>query len=165
MSLIIIRGNSGSGKSSIAKRLRSIFSKEKTALVEQGYLRRHVLGETGKGGDDNVDLIELVVRFSLNNNYLTILEGIMATEYYGEMIKRLSDIDSKNTHIFYLDISLDETLKRHITKPNSHEFGETELREWYREKDLLGLENEIVINEDLTLDESVKFILNKVKNK
>jgi len=108
MSLIIIRGNSGSGKSSIAKQLRKEFSPEKTSLIEQDYFRRHVLGEIGKDGGDNVDLLELVVKFSLKNNYVTILEGIMSSDHYCEMIKRLKEISPENTHVFYMEVSLDE---------------------------------------------------------
>lgn len=120
--LIIIRGNSGSGKSSIAKQLRQELSDNKTALIEQDYLRRHVLGEKGGGGNDNTELIELSARYALGKGYLTIVEGILATEYYGDMLKGLISISPKDAYVFYLDVSLEETIKWHATKPNCEEF-------------------------------------------
>ena len=161
--LIIIRGNSGSGKSSIAKELRVKLPDSKIAIIGQDYLRRNILGEIGRGGDDNVELIELTAKFALQKNYITILEGIMPTEYYGAMLKRLQGIHSHDTHIFYLDIPLEETLKRHQTKSDCNEFGEEQMREWYKQRDLLNFENEKTINEYSSLEESVEFIINSVK--
>lgn len=156
--LIIIRGNSGSGKSTVAKRIRQEFKHHKTALIEQDNFRRHILGEIGRGGDDTIALIELVTRFALDNNYLTIVEGILSSQYYGEMLKRLVAINPKKTHVFYMDISLEETLRRHETKPNRNDFGEAEMRKWYQEKDLLGVNQEVVIREDVSLDKTVDLI-------
>ncbi len=160
--LIIIRGNSGSGKSTIAEKIRENLTEKKVALVGQDNLRRHVMGEIGKGGDDNVELIEITVRFALEKGYVVVLEGILNTKYYGEMIKRLWTINPKQTHIYYLDISIEETLERHKTKPNCNEFGEEEMREWYRDKDLLGFEGEISINEESSLEESVGRVLQDI---
>lgn len=80
------------------------------------------------------------------------------------MIKKLIEIDPKNTYLFYLDVSLNETINRHTTKPNKDEFGEKELREWCRERDTLGFDGEIIIDENFSLEDSVKFILDKIKN-
>ncbi len=158
--LIIIRGNSGSGKSTIAKAVRERIN-EKTALVEQDYLRRSVLGVTGKSGDDIIMLIDQVVRFSLDRGYVTILEGILPKEYYGEMLLRLVNYADKS-YVFYLDIPIEETLVRHQTKPNSHEFGETEIRDWFRDKDYLGIENEVIIDSSSTIQNSVETTLSNL---
>ena len=48
------------------------------------------------------------------------------------------------TYVYYFNISLDETLRRHETKPNFHEFGETRMREWYIENDTLDLAHEML---------------------
>lgn len=45
--LIIIRGNSASGKSTIAKQLQAELG-ENTLLLSQDYLRREMLGTKGK---------------------------------------------------------------------------------------------------------------------
>lgn len=160
--LIVLRGNSGSGKSTTAKLVREIAlesgSKYKIALVEQDYLRRIVLKEKESEGTDNIDIIFQTVSFCLERNYAVILEGILYSERYKEMISKLSAL-STNTFYYYFDISLAETLKRHAFKPNVHEFGEKEMTEWYRPHDVLGLENEIVIEEHASQQEIIDVIL------
>ena len=163
--LIIIRGQSGSGKSTLAKELRKRLTDYKTALLEQDYLRRHVLGELGGGEDgqiDNIELMRTAAEFCLKNNYITIIEGIMHEEYYGEMLSALADKPLVNSRVFYLDIPFEETLKRHATKPNNDAFGENQMKRWYREKDYLNIRNEVIITSESTLNESIELILNTI---
>jgi hypothetical protein len=46
---------------------------------------------------------------------------------------------------YYLNIPFEETLLRHASKPQAAEYGEAEMRNWYRERDLLpgGIEHVI----------------------
>ncbi|MFF5964772.1 hypothetical protein ACFY64_13740 [Streptomyces collinus] len=53
----------------------------------------------------------------------------------------------------------DQTLLRQATKPVANEFGEAELRDWYRELDLLPGGIETVIGADSTLRETVDRIM------
>ncbi|MDD3415912.1 MAG: hypothetical protein PHY47_18225 [Lachnospiraceae bacterium] len=46
---------------------------------------------------------------------------------------------------YYFDLSFEETLKRHQTKTNCNDFGEKEMRRWWREKDFSDVLNEISI--------------------
>lgn len=156
--LIVIRGNSGSGKTSIAKGIKEKLPNRKVALIEQDYLRRKVLGEIGKGGNDNVGLIKLVTSFAVQNGYITILEGILNVPYYEEMLKEL-EVEFRDSHFFYLDIPFEETLRRHGTKDQRNDFGEDKMREWYREKDLLKRIKETIIDHKSSLEESINFIL------
>lgn len=158
--LIIIRGNSGSGKSTIAKKIRA-GSSSKTALIEQDYLRRTVLKDRDKLGADNVDLIFQTVQFCLSRGYHVVLEGILYTGHYLDMIKNLLKQHKRENYIYYLDIPLAETLKRHKTKPNAHEFGAKEMKSWYKDQDLTGLAGEIVLGSDLSEDEIVQRILSE----
>lgn len=158
--LIIIRGNSGSGKSSLAKALRERMD-SRTALIEQDYLRRTILGEMGKGGDDNIELIKQTAIFSLNKGYNVILEGIMHREYYEKMLRELLDSYRDNLVVFY-DIPLEETFKRHVTKHNAHEFGEKELKEWFREGESLGVDGEIIITEEQSLNDATNRVLSSL---
>jgi adenylylsulfate kinase-like enzyme len=157
--LIIIRGNSGSGKSSIAKalRLKMVEAGVKVALVEQDYIRRTMLKEKDMSDGDNIDLIEQVVMFSLNRGYSVVLEGILYFPNYGKMLKRLFD-SCGSCHVYYLDVPFDETLRRHATKPNAHEFGEAELRKWWHESDLTHFPGEQLIPAGYCLEESVQFL-------
>ncbi len=154
--LIVIRGNSGVGKSTIAKKLRNP-SDRKIAIVEQDYLRRSILGEKEKKDGDNIDLVFQTVSFALSRKYDVILEGILSFSRYGTILKNLRDTCPEN-YFYYLDISLEESFKRHATKPNSHEFGEEEMTQWYRPLDLLGFTNEVLIPETSLLDETVETI-------
>lgn len=76
--LIVIRGNSGSGKGTIAKKVRE-GSKRKIAIVEQDYLRRFILKEKedSKVLPNIIGLIEQTVIFSLMHGYDVILDGIL----------------------------------------------------------------------------------------
>lgn len=161
--LIFLRGNSGSGKSTVAKSLREQSkSGRKIAIVEQDYLRRLVLKEKERDNGDNIGLIRQTVEYALANDYDVILEGILYGPRYGLMIKSL--IKKADQHwLYYFDVSFKETLKRHNTKHNAHEFGEKEMREWYNENDRLGFENEITIPESHNLDDAVKQILSETK--
>lgn len=155
--LIIIRGNSGSGKSAVAKRIREAGS-GKIALIGQDYLRRTVLKEKETEGSNNHDLIEQTVLFCLSRGYHVILEGILYFPRYEAMLRRLIE-HCPNYYVYYLDISFPETLRRHATKPNAHEFGEKEMRGWYKPRDLTGFKGEKIIPESSSLDATVQTIL------
>jgi hypothetical protein len=66
------------------------------------------------------------------------------------------------TALFYMDISLEETLRRHATRPQFTQFGGEQMIEWYRERDLLACGSEIVIGEDVSLPEAVRRIVSGV---
>jgi thymidylate kinase len=164
--LILIRGNSGSGKSTVARLLRDKFLDngfEKVALVEQDHLRRIVLKEKDKKGGDNIGLIEQTVRYALSMGYITILEGILYSGHYAPMLKRLVD-SADSTKVYYFDIPLEETLRRHKTKPNSHEFGEKELRAWYSQRDYLHVKDEQIISEQLSCNDIVEKLFLEAKS-
>ena len=60
---------------------------------------------------------------------------------------------------FYLDVPWAETLRRHATKPQAAEYGESEMRGWYRERDLLPGGVEQIIPTGSSLDETVRQIM------
>lgn len=159
--LVVLRGNSGSGKSTAAKALRDK-SKSKVAIVEQDYIRRFILKEKENEGTDNITLIQQTVEFALDRGYNVILEGILYFPRYGEMLKKLVE-QCPNNYFYYFDVSFNETLKRHATKSNSHEFGEKEMREWYKPNQQTGFPSEKIIPESFSLDDAVKKILSETK--
>lgn len=158
--LIVIRGNSGSGKSSIAKELR-LRLPGKTALIGQDHFRRIVLKEKEKTNSDTSDLIAQTVDFALGRGYHVVLEGIFHLAIYQPMFERLVAAHTA-TRFYYLDVSFEETLRRHATKPNAHEYGEKEMREWFHEHDRTGFPGERVLPEDYYLEQSVQTILRDV---
>jgi hypothetical protein len=59
---------------------------------------------------------------------------------------------------YYLDIPFEETLRRHQHKTEAVKYGETEMRRWYRRRDLLhgGIERFIT---ESSLDDTVRAIM------
>ena len=152
--LVVIRGNSGSGKSSVARELRLRWGRG-VALVEQDYLRRIVLRERERPGGLAPALIAQTVRFALDHNYCVVLEGILYARLYREQLAQLQAAHRGRTSIYYLDVSLEETLRRHATRPQATQFTPEEMRGWYVPRDLLGFDGEQIIAETSSLEETV----------
>ena len=165
--LIIIRGNSGSGKTTVAKELRSRIGgglSGNTLLVQQDVLRRDMLRERDMLEKRSViKLIELVVEFGRRQGRIVILEGILATKKYGPMLHQLAS-QFDEAHVYYLDIPFDETLRRHATKPNAHEFGEKEMREWWNEKDYLHIDGEKLLDKSKSVEDITTQIIADIGN-
>jgi predicted kinase len=156
--LIVLRGNSASGKSSIAAEIRSRFGRG-VAIVGQDYLRRTVLKERDHPGGANIGLIDLVARYALDHSMHTIIDGILYAAHYGDMLAALRDDHRGTSHFYYMDVPFEETLRRHATKPQADEYGRAEMSMWYRERDFLPGGFERVIPAETTLDSAVCLIM------
>ena len=156
--LIVLRGPSGSGKSSAALAVREAFL-GKMALVQQDYLRRTLLKEKDVADGLNIQLIEDVTLFALNHSHSVIMEGIFDKGRYTKMFENILKVHPDNNYFFYFDVSLEETLKRHELKPNKDQFGEKELRSWYKPGDFLDIVKEDIIPESYTFQQTVEYIL------
>ena len=157
--LVIIRGNSGSGKSSIAREVRARYGHRGIGLIEQDYLRRVLLRELDRSGGIAPDLIETNARFVLDHGYHAIVEGILHTGRYAAMLQRLITAHAGRTSVYYLDVSFAETLRRHATRPQAAEFTPEQMAGWYAEHDVLGVPGERVIGEASPFEGTVEFIL------
>lgn len=157
--LIIIRGNSGSGKTTIAKWLQREMGYG-TMLISQDVVRREILRVKDTAGNPAIRLIGDMVKYGHSIGYDVIIEGILSTKKYGDM---LSDVMKQfdQTFVYYLDIPFEETLRRHKSKPNAHEFGEKELREWWHEKDVLSDDDQIITH-DMSEDEIITKIMSGI---
>lgn len=152
--LIILRGNSGSGKTSTAKLLQQELGPH-TMLVSQDVVRREMLRVKDTAGNPAIQLIYQLCRYGQSIGYTVILEGILSTKKYGSMLQKLvADFDG-NVQVYYFNIPFEETVRRHTTKPNAHEFGEAELRQWWKNQDRLGIKGEYDIDETLSQAEIV----------
>ncbi|MFF0226787.1 kinase [Streptomyces sp. NPDC004629] len=156
--LIVLRGNSASGKSSVAAGLRDRFGRG-LALVGQDNLRRVVLREHDRPGAANIGLIDLTARYALDAGYHVVVEGILYADHYGDMLARLRADHRGPTHGYYLHVPFAETLVRHATKPIADEVGEDQLRAWYRPLDLLPGAAETVVGADSCLAATVDRIM------
>lgn len=75
------------------------------------------------------------------------------------MLEALCRDHRGRTSCFYLDVSWEETLRRHETRPQRSRFDPDEMRQWYVRQDLLPDDRETVIDESATLDETVRTIV------
>ncbi|GAA1595212.1 hypothetical protein GCM10009804_59800 [Kribbella hippodromi] len=131
-----------------------------TANVGQDHLRRVILREHDVPGGDNIAFIRETVRYCVGIGYNVILEGILYEPHYGAMLRQLVDEHPGPTHVFYLDVPLEETLRRHEGR-NMSVSGD-KLREWYKPLDLLGVPGEITIAAGLGLAELTAYVLEQI---
>ncbi|SOD62539.1 Predicted kinase [Streptomyces zhaozhouensis] len=156
--LVVLRGNSASGKSTVAAEVRRRHGRG-MALVGQDNLRRVVLRERDVADGANIGLIDTVARYALEHGYHVVVEGILYAAHYGPMLEALRRDHRGRTHHYYLDVSFEETLRRHAGKPQAAEYGEAEMRDWYRPLDLLPSGVESVVPETSGFAATVERIL------
>jgi predicted kinase len=158
--LVILRGNSGSGKTSAAREVQRRYGRG-CALVEQDHLRRVVLHEHGGGRIPTVApaLIVSVVRAALEHGYHVVLEGILHTCQYGELLRELVAEQSGPTSVFWLEVSFSETVRRHNGRSEAIPVTAEQMRAWYCPLDLLGVQGEQIIGESSDLEQTVATIL------
>jgi predicted ABC-type ATPase len=157
-SLVVLRGNSGSGKSTVARVLRARRG-GCVAWVEQDYLRRVVLHEHDIPDGLNIGLISQTVRYALDHHCDVILEGILYAPRYSEMLRALSDDHLGQTLWYWVNVSFDETLRRHATRPQASDFGGDDMRRWYRERNPLEFVPETSVPQERTIAQTVQRIL------
>ena len=155
--LIILRGNSGCGKTSTARLLQRQLGYG-TMLVSQDVVRREILRVKDSENNPAIQLIYDLCMYGNNVGYTVILEGILSNKKYGAMLRQLLDDFQGEKLIYYFDVSFEETVRRHATKPNAHEFGESEMRQWWKDQDVLNVPGEQRIGEQLSQAEIVDLI-------
>jgi len=160
--LIVLRGNSGAGKSTVATGLREAYGRG-LAWVSQDLIRRIILKERDRPGAPNIGLIDQVARYSLDHGYHVVLDGIFYADRYELMLAALNRDHCGVSRFYYLDVSMDETLRRHATRPQAAEFGPDDMRQWHRPKDLLSSVSEQVIPETSTLQQTISTILRETQ--
>lgn len=161
--LVVLRGNSGSGKSTTARALRDRLGRG--AWVEQDYLRRILLREHDAAGGANIGLIDQTTRYALDHGYHVVLDGILDAGRYGAMLRGLHADHAGRSAFYYFDVPFDETVRRHATRPQRDAFGAEEMRGWYRERDLLGQVPETLVPAAATLAETVDRILADLRHR
>lgn len=160
--LIIIRGNSGSGKSTVSKKLQRKMGYQ-TMLIPQDIVRRDMLRVRDKADNPSIQLIYDLAMYGKKIGFDVVIEGIFVNERYGKTLRRLIDDFEGRSYVYYFDIPIEVTIQRHDTKPNAHEFGEEELRKWWVEKDYLNTSNEKMISASMTEDEIIEMFINDME--
>ena len=156
--LAVLRGNSGSGKSTTAQAIRNRVGRG-VAWIEQDYLRRILLREHDRPEAANIGLIDQTARYALDHGYHVVLEGIFYTKHYGEMLHELIADHVGPTQVYYFQLPFDETIRRHSTRPLAKVVDAETMRGWYQPGDLLGVPDEQIIKESSSLDETVDRVI------
>ncbi|MDF7637921.1 zeta toxin family protein [Lactobacillus sp. ESL0791] len=133
---VLIRGNSGSGKTVLATALQHHFGYKNCLLLHQDVIRRDVLHADDHAGTPAVSLLEDLVKYGQQHYQITILEGILRKDVYGEMLQQLIKRFDKTALIYYLDIPF--TIAAEHNQMKNEPFAEEKLRCWWREDDYLG---------------------------
>ena len=159
--LIILRGNSGSGKSSAARALQRRFGRG-TLMIPQDTVRREMLWVRDGGGTPAVPLLIDLLRYGHACSEVTILEGILDSSVYRALFEEARTLFGAEIYAYYYDLPFEETLLRHETKPNRADFGEEDMRRWWKEKDFIGIIPETVLTREISLDDAVERIYGDV---
>ncbi|MDR1464018.1 MAG: hypothetical protein LBJ11_01785 [Oscillospiraceae bacterium] len=178
--LILLRGNSGSGKTTAAQALRCAmrerFGRGGTMLVSQDVIRIDLLDVRDTGDNESITLIREICAYGQRAGKHVILEGILDRWKYGAM---LSDLLARwqrpappadpsapvcqaargQTHVYYYDVPLEITLDRHDTRPQKDLFTKEDMRRWYNTDNRLHVPGEQILTADLSVSEAVARML------
>lgn len=161
--LIILRGNSGSGKTTIAKELQNSFGRN-TMLISQDVIWRDMLKVKDGENTEALPLMKELLIYGRSHSDVVILEGIMYADWYKPLFELAIQLYDTRVYAYYFDLPFEETLKRHQTKPNCNEFGEEAMRRWWREKDYSDVLNEKIITSEKDIQSIVSDIYDYVFN-
>ena len=159
--LIILRGNSGSGKTTVAKELQKRFGRN-TMLISQDVVRRDMLNVKDGEKTEALPLMQELLSYGRAHSDIVILEGIMYADWYEPLFRQAARLYGAEVYAYYFDLPFEETLRRHQTKPNCGEFGEEAMRRWWREKDFSAVLKEKSITSEKELQDIVGEICGEV---
>ncbi|MGV9667309.1 AAA family ATPase [Nocardia niigatensis] len=143
--LVVIRGNSASGKSTAAVAVQQRFARGACLVVPQDVVRRQMLREPDADGAANIELLEHIAAFGLARGLVVIVEGILNAGRYGAALERLTLAADRALH-YCFDLTLEETVARHTAGSRAAEFSPEQMAEWYHGWQPLGFAPEIRID-------------------
>ena len=161
--LIIIRGNSGSGKTTIAKSLQNRLGIG-TLLVSQDTVRRDMLNVRDREGNLSIDLIRQITEYGKGKCEHVILEGILHENLYGTMLHHLIRFYDEKVFPCYFDLTFEETVKRHNSRSKKMDFGEESLRAWWKPNDDLGIKNEMIWTNEMSRNDILNLVMNRLED-
>ncbi|WP_125763029.1 AAA family ATPase [Companilactobacillus hulinensis] len=143
--LILLRGNSGSGKTTTAEHLKDELP-ENVLYINQDNVRMQMISKTTSKDTYSISLMNSMVHWGFENVDYIIVEGILKKSVYQDLLKSWKHIMDEKMLTYYIDVSFDETYRRNLTK--KRHFDEATMRSWWQEKDELGFENTVFHDED-----------------
>ena len=159
--LIILRGNSGSGKTTVAKELQRKFGRN-TMLISQDVIRRDILYVKDTPQNESIALMKTLLTYGYEHCQTVILEGILYAERYQTLFEVAVELYGASIFAYYFDLPFEEARKRHQTKSNHLEFGEEAMRRWWIDNDYSSNLDECRITQEKKLEDIVSEIYAKV---
>ncbi len=160
--LIILRGNSGSGKSTTARQLQAALG-QGTLLIPQDTVRRDMLRAHDGEGTPAIPLLTVLLCYGHEHCDYVILEGILKAQVYRPLFETARSLYGPEILAYYYDIPFEETLRRHVGRSQAGSFGADEMRRWWLEKDYIGCIPEKTITADKSAEETVAMILGDIR--
>ena len=165
--LIILRGNSGSGKTTVAKELQKKLRNGTTGghplLLSQDVVRRDMLKVKDGPHTEAIPLLMELLKYGHAHSDITILEGILYADWYRPLFELARRLYGDQIYAWYFDLPFEETLRRHQTKPNCNEFGAEAMKGWWREKDFSDVLSEKPITAEIGFSDIVSEIYEAVR--
>lgn len=155
--LVVLRGNSGSGKSTVAAALQRELPAP-AAVLEQDHFRRIVFAEREQESMAHAGLLEAAAVHCLGAGHHVVLEGIFNAARYEGMLKRVAEAASES-RFYAFDLPFEETVRRHAGRQRASEFGEDQMRSWYHGWQPLLFVDEKRISPSETCDDVVRRII------
>jgi predicted kinase len=154
--LIVLRGNSGSGKTTVATALQRELGWP-TAVLGQDHFRRIVYAEREQEHLANADLLAAAAAHCLAAAQSVVLEGVFNASRYAPMLERIA-ARTADARFFSFDLSLAETLRRHAERQHPEVTVEM-LSDWYHGWQPLPFVSETRIGADETVEQIVDRIV------
>ena len=109
--LVLLRGNSGSGKTTVAKKLQERFGPN-TMLISHDMVRMQILHVWSREGVEKSSplMIELL-KYGKCNSEITIMEGILPSKDYAQLFETAVEEFGDNIFSYYWDIPFEETVR------------------------------------------------------
>ena len=98
--LIILRGNSGSGKTTVSKELQKKFGKN-TMYISQDMVRRQILMVDDGNDTLALPLMKEMLSYGSRNSEVVILEGIMYAYWYRTLFVQAKELYRDNICLLY----------------------------------------------------------------
>jgi hypothetical protein len=98
-------------------------------------------------------------KIALSSNYDVVIDGFYRLEISPNYLDELLVLNEYAIFMFYFDISLEETIRRHSKRQKFKEYGEDKLRDWYYPPKPNEVHDfEYRIPETNTLEQTLQFI-------
>lgn len=161
--LIILRGNSGSGKTTTAIKLQHAFPAGQALRVSQDEVRLGMLNVKDRPANPAIDLLATICKYGKGKCDYVILEGILGLAKYQPMLRDLITYFDEQVYAYYFDLTFAETLRRHRQRAKAQEFGAEVMQKWWLEHDYLNIPQEQLLPAELSQSEVVARIIREAR--